>query len=185
MTQMDRTVFEEFFKGVKGRLVLVALAVLVINIIASIYVVSPLAETEGALKARIERLESDTTATATTEDEGVGGVQRTYDDIKSFRERLLSEKELTATVSKVFKAATGQGLTIKNSAYSPGKPNAFGISRYTVSFPVSGVYGKIKKFIHDLESMKTPLAVEELALSRSTKGNQIELNVTLSAYFIR
>ena len=175
MGQFDTEVFKEFFKGVRGRVVAVALAVLLLNIILSMYVVSPLADAEGALKARVE-------LGAT---EGVGGVRKAYDDILTFRERLSSKEELTATLSKVFKAAKRQGLIIKNSKYSPGKPDAFGVSRYTVSFPVSGVYGKIKKFIHDLESMKTPLAVEELALSRSTKGNLIELNVTLSAYFIR
>ena len=177
MTQLDRDVFKELFKGVRGRVVVVALAVLLLNILMSIYVVSPQANAEGALKAHVERMESGTT------DEGAGGVQRAYDDLLTFRERLSSKEELTATLSKVFKAAKRQGLTIKKSTYSPGKPDAFGVSRYTVSFPVSGVYGKIKKFIHDLESMKTPLAVKELALSRSTKGNLIELNVTLSAYF--
>ena len=177
MTHLDRDVFKELLKGVRGRVVVAALAVLVLNIIVSIYVVSPLADTEGALKTRVERMESGTA-------EGAGGVQRSYDDLLTFRARLSSKEELTATLSKIFKAAKRQGLTIKSSNYSPGKPDAFGVSRYTVSFPVSGVYGKIKKFIHDLESMKTPLAVKELALSRSSKGNLIELNVTLSAYFI-
>jgi hypothetical protein len=177
MAQLDTSLFKEFFKGVRGRVVVVALAVLLLNIILSIYVVSPLTETEGALKAHVERIEPGTA-------EGVGGARKAYDDISTFRERLSSKEELTATLSKVFKAAKRQGLTIKQSNYSPGKPDAFGVSRYTVSFPVSGVYGKIKKFIHALESMKTPLAVEELALSRGTKGNLIELNVTLSAYFI-
>lgn len=179
MRQFDLTVLRELFKGARGKVVIAALSVLLVNIIVSIYMLTPLVEAEGLLKARVS-------ATTTTEGVGggLGGVQGAYDDLITFRSRLSSKEDLTMTLSKVFKAAKRQGLTIAESKYSADKANAFGISRYTVSFPVSGVYGKIKKFIDDLESMQTPLAVEELALSRSTKGNSIELNVTLSAYFI-
>ncbi|MBI5561017.1 MAG: type 4a pilus biogenesis protein PilO [Deltaproteobacteria bacterium] len=107
------------------------------------------------------------------------------EDIGTFEKRLPDSKGLTKVIGDVFSAAKKNGLAVPAGDYSPETSSEAGFSRYTVSFPVEGRYPEIKKFIYDLETLKHPVVIEEIAFSRSKKSEgTIELRLRLSVYFI-
>ena len=106
-------------------------------------------------------------------------------DVEIFKKRLPDRDGLTDVLDEVFKTARSNGLKIPSGDYGPETVKETAISRYTITLPVEGRYPQIKRFIYDIETMKYPLAIEEITLSRG-KGaaGVIGLKIKMSAYFL-
>lgn len=133
-------------------------------------------ERAAFFEARIKELRGGTTAPGTLERAAAG--------VDGFKKRLPDRKGLTTAISEVLDAAGKNGLKIEAGDYSPETVKDTGISRYTFSFPVEGRYPQVKRFIHELESLKTPLVIEDVSLVSGKGQGAIAVKVRVSIYYL-
>lgn len=107
------------------------------------------------------------------------------EDVERFKKRLPQEKKLTRILGGIFSVAKKNGLVVPTGEYEALTSKETDISRYTITIPVEGRYSQIKKFIYDVETLRYPLAIEDVTLtsSRALDGN-IGLKVRVSVYFL-
>jgi len=157
--------------------VLAAFLVIAVNVAAAFFVIAPSQEGLAALERSAAGLR--------TRGDTARSIERALSDVGGFEKRLLTEKKgLTTVINEVFRAAARNGLDIQSSEYASGGEGDTGLSHYSISFPVEGRYGKIRKFIHDLETLDRQLVIDEITFSRSKASRgTIELTMRLSVYF--
>lgn len=99
-----------------------------------------------------------------------------------FIEKLPQQSELTNLIQSIHKMAREEGLIIKSATYSPSKGKEDNILSNTISFPLTGTYKQIRKFIYNLERMDYPISIDDLSIA-SSWGRNVSLSVKLSCYF--
>lgn len=167
-----------------GIMALIALCVIAANFIFTVKVIngqdsdiSAFEEIENWLRAA--KKEKQMSAAF-----GAGRPERVRQEIEAFKGRLSGQKDLTRVVERLVKAARKNGLSITNADYSPGMVREAEAYRYTISFPVEGMYPQIKKFINDIETLNYPIVIEEITLSGSkVQQGAIGLRLKISTYF--
>ena len=168
--------FKGIEKGPALYLALFSLFVLALNVFAAVTVVNRQEEEIRRLEEELISLKYPVRA---------GSFDKTLGEINTFEERLPSGKEITKVLDEVFTIARKNGLDISTGDYSAQTVDEAEFSRYTISFPVEGRYGDIKKFIYGLETSRYPVIIEEITFSRSKKSKgTIELRIKLSTYFV-
>jgi len=104
------------------------------------------------------------------------------DDIETFIKGLPAQGEMTGFIKKINRLAKRQGLVIQNAEYSRPVKIDDNLLNYAVSFPLTGSYGKIRKFIYNLENLPDLMSIDELSLT-SSAGGEVSLSLKLSVYF--
>jgi len=105
--------------------------------------------------------------------------------VEAFKKGLPDSRRLTTVLNDVLKLAKKNGLRIPSADYSPETIKDSGFSRYTISFPVEGGYGRIKRFIYDVEAMRHAVVIDDITLASGRAGTgTIGLKIRISVYYI-
>lgn len=183
---IDKSQIIAYFKGTSGRLFTYAIALLLLNMVVSATVVCSLSGEKNDLTGKALSLQKSLKDSQS--DAGRLGALRAKNakvSIKEFKETLPTELGLTTVLSDINKKAKKNGLGFKAGSYSPSAVPNTNINKYSISFTVSGDYGKVKRFLYDLETLKHLLVVEEVTLS---KGSVMQvgtaLTISVSTYYL-
>lgn len=103
-------------------------------------------------------------------------------DAGLFIDQLPPQSKLTSLIQDLHKLAKKEGLIIKSASYSPAKGKEQDILSNSISFPLTGTYRQIRKFIYNVEKMKYPISIDDLSISKSW-GRNVSLSIKLSCYF--
>ena len=183
---IDKSQIIAYFKGSSGRLFTYAIALIILNIVVSFTLICSLSGEKYDLTGASLTLQGSLKDSQS--DEGRLGALRAKNakvSIKEFKETLPSEQGLTKVLSDINKKAKKNGLGFKAGSYSPSVVPNSNINKYSISFTVSGEYGKVKRFLYDLETLKHLLVVEDVTLS---KGSVMQvgtaLTISVSTYYL-
>lgn len=140
------------------------LTVIALNALFAAFVKGPLNEELASIEARInglKRLEGDIPGrSGPVIGKGMTDNQETAD----------------VALTGILTAARAHGLEIQEAAYNRTAGDG-GQDSHTLSFPVKGSYGQIKKFIFSLETMGSRIEVEEISLAGSGEALAARLDV--------
>lgn len=103
-------------------------------------------------------------------------------DYNEFLASLPQQEGLTTIVKMIHSIAGKEGLSIKSASYSPSFKQSEKIRRYSISFPVTGNYKSIRKFIFNLEKMPYLMNIDSLDI-KSNKKKTVSISLNMSLYF--
>lgn len=175
-----------YFKGRSGKLFGYAVVLLAINVVIASTVICSLGGekidlTNNALMLQKSLKDSQ------SDDGRLGAlrVKNARQSIEKFKEALPTEQGLTKVLRDINKRAKKNGLGFKAGSYSPSTVSGTTINKYAISFTVSGEYGRVKKFLYDLETINHLLVVEEVTLSKgSVMQYGTALTIRVSTYYL-
>lgn len=108
----------------------------------------------------------------------VSELAQAENDLIRFQKLIPSDEELSEMIGEIYKFAANAGLAIKQISYNPEWLEEVALLRYDLKFSVSGQYGQLKRFIHQLERAERILIISDISMTRSA-GSQEEGEVSL------
>jgi len=103
-------------------------------------------------------------------------------DYDAFIENLPEQSGITAIVKKIHALAKKEGLLIKSARYSSSFKQSEEMLRYSISFPLTGNYRSIRKFIYNLEKMPYLMSIDALNITSNSKKT-VSVSLDMSLYF--
>lgn len=174
----------------RARVMLVAAAVLVgLNLGFFLLVVQPararIRQEEAQvqeLRGRVRRLQREGRAEA--------ALLTAWRQAEEFRAGFPSRAALVDFLGGLTRLANRVGVEVPSVNYTPEAAKdrekaegRDGLVRLAISMGVEGTYPRIRRFIYELEKMRRHLVIEELNLQDPRGANQLQLKLTMAAYF--
>ena len=103
------------------------------------------------------------------------------DDIDMFLNSMPDEVKMSGIVREFHRQAKKSALSISSARYSPPAREGKYLIRHDISFPVSGPYNNIRKFIYNLEKMPYLMTIDDLALTSKDK-RIVSVTIKISLY---
>lgn len=102
-------------------------------------------------------------------------------DIEVFLNSLPEKAVMSGIARELHRQAKRSALSISSSKYSPPAREGKYLIRHEISFPVSGLYKNIRKFIYNLEKMPYLMSIDDPAII--SKGDQtVSVTIRISLY---
>lgn len=102
-------------------------------------------------------------------------------DMREFINNLPPDSATSKIRSELYRIAAKSGISISSVKYSLPDYKDDDLVKYDISFPVTGSYRKIRKFIYLLENMPYLMSINDLSLSSSKEGG-VSVNIKISTY---
>ena len=102
-------------------------------------------------------------------------------DLKEFISSLFPDSKIAKIRSELYRNARKSGISISSLKYSLPEYKDDELVKYNISFPISGSYRKIRKFIHKLEKLPYLMSINDLAISSSKEG-KVSVTIRISIY---
>ncbi|PLX89222.1 MAG: hypothetical protein C0618_01545 [Desulfuromonas sp.] len=117
----------------------------------------------------------------------VSDLEKVEKDLTRIQQMIPFEDQLSGLIGELFSTANDAGLSIKQVSYKPEMDKELELLRYDLQFSVSGQYGQLKHFIHQLEKAQRILVISDISLSggegRKGKTADVALKITLKTFF--
>lgn len=134
------------------------------------------------LRGRVRRLQREGRAEA--------ALFAAWRQAEEFRAGFPSRASLVDFLAGLTRLANRVAVEVPSVKYQPGgakeregPDGRDGLVRLTISMGVEGTYPRIRRFIYELEKMRRHLVIEELNLQDPRGANQLQLKLTMAAYF--
>lgn len=166
------------------RFYLVAGAAFILNVIFLTALVLPNSADVDVLKDDYSSFRKDRTSKREElkmiADSGVA-LETMNGDIEAFLNSLPDEATMSGIVREFHRQAKRSALSISSAKYSPPAKEGNYLIKYDISFPVSGLYKNIRKFIYNLEKMPYLMSIHDPALT--SKGDRtVSVAIRISLY---
>ncbi len=90
--------------------------------------------------------------------------------------------DLVGLIGRITKLARSLAVEVPTVEYRPSEVKEADLTKITILMGVEGTYGKIRRFLHDLEGMRRFLVIERVSL-RDLKGtSELQMQLQLAAY---
>lgn len=170
----------------EGKILYCTVAILVLlNFAFLLLVLAPKKEESNSLKAELLLLKKESAQlrqTIETKHEQKKYIKQFKIGTGLFFDKLPPQGKLTSLIQDLHKLARKEGLIIKSASYSQAKKKERDILSNTISFPLTGTYKQIRKFIYNVEKMEYSISIDDLSISKSW-GRNVSLSIKLSCYF--
>ncbi|HYL81060.1 MAG TPA: type 4a pilus biogenesis protein PilO [Candidatus Acidoferrum sp.] len=110
-------------------------------------------------------------------------VQSAFREVEEFGQGYTPQTDLVPLIGRLTKLASSLALDVPSVDYRPSAVKEVGLTKVTVSMGVEGSYGKIRRFLYDLESMRRQLVIESLSLADPKGISNLQVRLQLSLYF--
>ncbi len=132
----------------------------------------------------VETLRGDLQASkAASARHAVQAAAATADDPRRLLDSLPIRTEVPRLLGVILAQADGAGLSLDSGKYDISSQHTGGVTRYNVSFPVSGPYPAVRSFIDEVLKAVPTAAISELSIERKSIADGIvEANVRLTLY---
>lgn len=105
-------------------------------------------------------------------------------ELKKVYDMIPGWEEFTRVTGEIFNKAESLNLLIQSTNYRSEAIKGSNLVKVTVSMPVTGSYGEIKRFIYELETSPRLFIIQDLSLgSGKTEEGDVSLSLTITAYF--
>jgi len=102
-------------------------------------------------------------------------------DIDMFLNSMPDKVTMSGIVREFHRLAKKSALSISSAKYSPPIREGNYLIRNDISFPVSGLYKNIRKFIYNLEKMPYLMTIDDPALT-SSGDRTVSVTIRISLY---
>jgi Tfp pilus assembly protein PilO len=172
-----------------GRIFLVLLAALVVNVAVSVMLVRPklvryaeLTDQSSPQHQIIKAREKEV-----LEKEGYRAeLEKARDDMKRLAGDVLStrQRRMIGVQLEIAKLVREFGISLDRVKYENEILDNGALERFASVIPLAGGYSNLRKFIQAVESSDNFLVIERVVLGTGKSNDVVELNITLATYFI-
>jgi Tfp pilus assembly protein PilO len=117
------------------------------------------------------------------EGESSGVMLAAFREVEEFGQGFPSRADMMGFIGRLTKLGRSLGVDVPTVEYKPSEVKEAGLMKVTVVMAVEGTYGKIRRYLYELETMRRHLVIERLMLRdpRGTAEPQVQLQ--LAVYF--
>jgi hypothetical protein len=117
------------------------------------------------------------------EGESSEAVLAAFREVDEFGQGFPSRTALMGVIGQLPRLARSLGVDAPTVDYRPAEVKDAGLMKVTVTMMVEGTYGKIRRYLYELEAMRRNLVIERLML-RDPKGtSDLQVQLQLAVYF--
>ncbi len=103
-------------------------------------------------------------------------------EVEEFAQGYPSRAELVGVIGRLTRLARSLAVDVPAVDYKPSEIKEAGLTKVTVVLAVEGTYGKIRRYLYELEGMRRYLVVERVSL-RDPKGtSELQMQLQLGLY---
>jgi Tfp pilus assembly protein PilO len=137
----------------------------------------PLEQEATYLRGRLDTTHAK--ASAQGRNHSLGGRQN---ELASFYDSLPDEKNVTDILAMIYSTAETSGLQFKEAAYHLEEKNKH-LTEYTVTFPVTGEYGKIRVFVSRVLASYPAIALDQIDFQRDRiSDTMLKANIRMTMF---
>jgi Tfp pilus assembly protein PilO len=172
------------------RRVVVPLAVaLAGNVLLYAFVVYPLADRVANVEQRTQQAEQALAAARAEHSQAAGtltGKDRASTELATFYKDVLPPDLSGArrmTQLRLAQLARDAGLTFERNSFEPVVQRDSELTRLRITMELSGSYGEIRTFLHQLESAPEFVVIDNVELAEGADTGELTVTLELSTYF--
>ena len=171
------------------RLVLPLTAALVINILVYAFVVYPLSDRVANVEQRTAQAEQALAAARADFAQASGtltGKDRAATELATFYKDVLPQNLSGArrmTQLRLAQLARQAGLDFERDTYEAVDERDSTLMRLHITMELSGTYGEIRAFLHQLEIAPEFVVIDNVALAEGADGGALRVTLELSTYY--
>ena len=107
-----------------------------------------------------------------------------FREMEEFSQGFPRRTDLVGLMGRLTKLAQSLALQVPSVNYTPTEMKEASLTKIVVSMGVEGTYGKIRRYLYELEGMRRFLVIERLSLrdSKGTTAAQVQVQVQLALY---
>ena len=160
----------------------VTMGLVLANLLALLLLLLPAWEQRTELEAQVLNLEQT-----------MRGLQRetrssetqlsAFREVEEFSQGYPRRTDLVGLMGRLTKLAQSLSLQVPDVNYAPSEMKEASLTKLVVTMGVEGTYGKIRRYLYELEGMRRFLVIERLSLrdsnSKGTPDVQVQLQLAL------
>lgn len=105
-----------------------------------------------------------------------------FREVEEFGQGFPSRSDLMGVIGRLTKLARSLGVEIPAVEYRPSQVKEAGLTKVAVAMAVEGPYGKIRRYLYELEAMRRHLVIERLALRDPTGASALQVQLQVAVY---
>jgi Tfp pilus assembly protein PilO len=107
----------------------------------------------------------------------------TVRQVEEFARGYPTRAELVGLIGRLTKLARSLSVEVPTVDYKPSEVKEAGLTKVTLLMAVEGTYGKIRRFLYDLEGMRRYLVIERVSLRDPRGTSELQMQLQLAVYF--
>ena len=103
-------------------------------------------------------------------------------EVEQFAQGYPSRAELLGLIDRLTRLARSLAVTVPTVDYRPSEVKETGLTKVTVAMVAEGTYGKIRRYLYELEGMRRHLVIERVSLRDPKGGSELQVQLQLAVY---
>lgn len=105
-----------------------------------------------------------------------------FREIEVFARGYPRRADLVGVIGRLTKLARSLAVEVPAVDYRPSDLKEAGLTKVTLLMGVEGTYGKIRRFLYELEGMRRHLVIERVSLKDPKGTSQLQVQLQLAVY---
>jgi len=167
----------------KHRLLLLALALLLLNLAFFFLAILPTRRTVHVNAAAAQDLQNRIRSLRHEERQQELLVSL-LNRMDQFRNRIPPHGAILQMIRRVTDLARKLRLSVPSVKYDPVEVTEEALVKLTVQMEVGGKYAAIRRFLYEIEGLQDPLLIEKVVLTSQRGMDRLSLRLAIAAYFL-
>jgi len=105
-----------------------------------------------------------------------------FREVEEFAQGFPPRADLVGLIGRLTKLGRSVAVNIPTVDYKPSEIKEAGLTKVTVGMAVEGTYGKIRRYLYELEAMRRHLVIERVTLTDPKGTSELQVQLQLSVY---
>jgi Tfp pilus assembly protein PilO len=105
-----------------------------------------------------------------------------FREVEEFAQGFPPRADLVGLIGGLTKLGRSVAVNIPTVDYTPSEVKEVGLTKVTISMAVEGTYGKIRRYLYELEAMRRHLVIERMTLTDPRGTSELQVRLQLSVY---
>ena len=103
-------------------------------------------------------------------------------EVEQFTLGYPSRADLLGLIDRLTRLGRSLAVTVPAVDYRPSEVKETGLTKVTVAMVAEGTYGKIRRYLYELEGMRRHLVIERVSLRDPKGGSELQVQLLLAVY---
>jgi Tfp pilus assembly protein PilO len=105
-----------------------------------------------------------------------------FREVEEFSQGYPRRTDLVGLMGRLTKLAQSLSLQVPDVTYTPSEMKEVSLTKLVVTMGVEGTYGKIRRYLYELEGMRRFLVIESLSIRDSKGTSDVQVQLQLALY---
>jgi Tfp pilus assembly protein PilO len=110
------------------------------------------------------------------------GLLTAFREVEEFAQGYPRRAELLGLIDRLTRLARSLTVMVPAVDYRPSEVKEVGLTKVTVALVAEGNYGKIRRYLYELEGMRRHLVIERVSLQDPKGTSELQVQLQLAVY---